>query len=307
MGEFEFQYEMRGKIVTGSEQLVPGGIPRKRNKVAIVGFAPSSYMDVKHVWDDPDFEVWAINQLYVQFPEIVSKVTRWFQIHHRHTYDAAVRDHKHHDWLAAQKAFPIYMQQKLPDIPMSVEFPVQMIIKEFGRYFTNSISWQLAMAIWEGFKEIHVYGVDMAQNDEYAEQRPSCEYFIGLARGAGIKVYVPEKSDLLHTNWLYPFEDDAPFKIKLREREQWLGNQSAMLWNQEQSTRDQRMQIIGARDNMNYVEKAWSVCRQEMAQKMETKHGELTLFKDMPQEESKGDTSAPQKSNAKTKKAINKK
>ena len=27
------------------------------------------------------------------------------------------------------------------------------------------------------------FGVDMAQDDEYASQRPSCEYFIGLARG----------------------------------------------------------------------------------------------------------------------------
>ena len=268
------------EFITGGEQLTPGGIPKKRSKVSIVGFAPSSCDDVKHVWDDPQMEVWAINQLYVQMPEIANKATRWFQIHHRHTYDAAVRDHKHHDWLAAQKTFPIYMQRKEPDIPMSIAFPKELIIEEFGRYFTNSISWEIAMAIYEGFEEIHVYGVDMAQDDEYRDQRPSCEYFIGLARGAGIKVYVPEKSDLLHTNWLYPFEDDAQFKIKLRERDQWLGQQSGMLWNQEQSTRDQRMQMIGARDNMKYIEMAWSVCRQEMSVKMKKEHGELSLFKE---------------------------
>ena len=53
-----------------------------------------------------------------------------------------------------------------------------------------------------------------------------------------------------------------------------------MLWNQEQSTRDQRMQMIGARDNMRYIEMAWSVCRQEMGIKMKKEHGELSLFKE---------------------------
>ena len=46
-----------------------------------------------------------------------------------------------------------------------------------------------------------MYGVDMAQDTllaaEYSEQRPSCEYFIGLAEGAGIRVDIPGGSDLL--------------------------------------------------------------------------------------------------------------
>lgn len=256
-----------GEIVTGSKDLVlehPGGIPRTRKKVAIVGFAPSSMHDVRHFFDDPDFEIWGINQLYIAFPEIVKHATRWFQIHHRHSYDQAVRDHTHHQWLAEQRGFPIYMQVKEPDIPMSIEFPKDLICQEFGRYFTNSISWEIALAIYEGFEAIHVYGVDMAQDDEYAHQRPSCEYFIGFARGRGISVYIPDKSDLCKTLWLYPYEDDSPFHVKMNSRRGELRERINMLASNEQALHDERLTLIGAIENMNYVQKCWAMGNKEM-------------------------------------------
>ena len=246
-------------IVTGSESLVEGGVGRTKKKVAIVGFAPSSMTDVRQLFGDPDFEIWAINQLYIAFPAITENATRWFQIHHRHSYDQAARDHKHHDWLAEQNRFPIYMQVKESDIPMSIEFPKDEITDHFGRYFTNSISWQIALAIYEGFEAIHVYGVDMAQNEEYSEQRPSCEYFLGWARGAGIKVYIPDKSDLCKTTWLYPYEDDAPFRVKCDSRRVELRDRVNALSMNEQSAHDERMQLLGALENMNYVQQCWNM------------------------------------------------
>lgn len=36
----------------------------------------------------------------------------------------------------------------------------------------------------------------MAADDEYGYQRPNCEYLIGLARGRGIKVVIPDESPL---------------------------------------------------------------------------------------------------------------
>ncbi len=154
-------------IMTNTERLRPGGIPRTRKKVAIVGFASSSMREVMPLFEDPDFEIWSINQLYMAFPEIVNHTTRWFQIHARKNYDAAMRDHKHSGWMGLQRTFPIYMQQVEDDIPMSIPIPMGSILKKFGDYFTNSISWEIALAIYEGFEEIHVYGVDMAQDDEY--------------------------------------------------------------------------------------------------------------------------------------------
>jgi len=247
-----------GKITNG-DLLVEGGIPRTRKKVAIVGFAPTSMRDVQAFFNDPDMEIWGLNQLYLAFPEIVGYATRWFQIHSRVSYDNAIRDIKHHEWLSKQVKFPIYMQTKEPDIPMSIPFPVKEIGEAFPRkYFTNSISWEIALAIYEGFEDIHIYGVDMAQEDEYSEQRPSVEYFIGIADGKGINLYVSPVCDLCKTVWQYPFEDDAPFRIKVDGRRKELRERVGQLAAQEQGMHDQRMQLLGALENMNYIQKTWS-------------------------------------------------
>ena len=252
--------------VSGTEVLMPPeGFPRYRSKCAIVGFAPSSMRDVEFVWDDPDLEIWGLNQLYIVYPRLVPHVTRWFQIHHKHSYEAALgRDHSHHAWLAEQTAFPIYMQDRQPDIPMSIRFPKEELLSKFRRYFTNSISWEIALAIYEGFQTIYLFGVDMATDSEYAYERPSCEYFVGLAEGAGIKVVLPDKSDLLKAIYLYPFEDEAPFKAKLEARRQELRSRVGQAASAEQENHDMRIHMLGALENMNYIEKTWGTCRNEM-------------------------------------------
>lgn len=261
-------------IVTGTDQLTPGGVPRKANKVAIVGFAPSSMRDVMALFKDPTYEIWGLNQLYIPFPELVGKASRWFQIHHRHSYDQTViRDHSHHAWLGAQRDFPIYMQQRWPDIPLSVVFPKDELVEHFGNYFTNSISWMIALAIWEEFEEVHIYGVDMATDSEYAYERPSVEFFLGWFKGKGdqgpnqppkTRLILPEKCDLLKSMWLYPFDDSAPFRAKLEQRRGELRERSAQLGHQTQASRDQHMQMLGALENMNYIEKSWVLCQREI-------------------------------------------
>lgn len=257
-------------MVTNGHYLVEGGIPRTRRKVAIVGFAPSSMVDVRAYFGDPEFEIWGINQLYVVFPAMQKHATRWFQIHPRSEYNIALRDHDHHEWLAGgspnphKNTFPIYMQQKEPDIPMSIPYPKNEILKKFGRYFTNTISWQIALAIYEGFESIYIFGVDMATDAEYREQRPSCEFFIGWARALGIQVYIPEKSDLCKTAWLYPFEDDSPFRQKIDGRRVELRNRLNQCSNQEQASHDERLTLLGALENMNYIEQTWCGARKEL-------------------------------------------
>lgn len=291
---------------------------RTAKNVAIVGFAPSSMTDTRAVLNDPNWEVWGLNQLYIVFPAIEKAATRWFQIHHRTSYNHAVRDHNHHQRLAELKC-PVYMQVKEPDIPNSVALPKDEVLQKFGDYFTNSISWMLALAIMEGFEKIAIFGVDMAQDTEYAEQRPSCEWLIGWARGAGIDVHIPQQSDLMKTMWLYPYEDNKPFRQKTEKRIEELGmrcaeldgqekylrdlrmqglgertciakilgdekftlseenrkdlevanddisNNCAQLDSQEKSTRDQRMQLLGAKENMFYILKTWDQSGREQA------------------------------------------
>jgi len=74
-------------------------------------------------------------------------------------------------------------------------YPLGEIRDRFGTdYFCSSIDYMLALALLEGAKEIHLYGVDMSMTDEYAHQKPSAEYWIGYARGMGVTVVVHGKN-----------------------------------------------------------------------------------------------------------------
>jgi hypothetical protein len=258
----------------GTEAITSDGKPlaRTKAKVAIMGFAPSTMPDVKFVWDDPEMEVWGLNQMHLAFPKLVEKATRWFQIHPKHSYDINVeRDKSHHDWLKEQRNFPIYMIEKFDDVPMSIEWPHRQIMATLQTdYFTNSISWMIALAIIERMhlpleirkqSDIYVFGVDMAQSDEidseYAEQRPSCEFFIGYAKGLGIPIHIPDKSDLLKTMWLYPYEDNSPFRTKLEARRTDMRQRINMLSQQEQACMQERLQLMGAIENQHYVKRCW--------------------------------------------------
>ena len=175
-------------------------------KVAILGFAP--HYD-KAPFNDESFEIWGLNDLY----QFIPRWTRWFDIHDREihkideTYVTRADGSSHIDGLKGLNC-PVYMVKHYDDIPNSVAFPIEAACEYFNtRYFTNTISMMIALAVMEGFTEIHIYGVDMSVGVEYQEQRSSCEYFIGYARGMGIKVYLPPESDLLQTAFLYGFEE----------------------------------------------------------------------------------------------------
>jgi hypothetical protein len=81
----------------------------------------------------------------------------------------------------------------------------------------------------------------------------------------GINVYIPAKSDLCKTMWLYPFEDDSPFKQKIEGRRVELRNRMQSLSMNEQAIHDERVSILGALDNMNYIAQTWMLSRKEMS------------------------------------------
>ena len=199
---------------------------RVRDKVAIVGFTNHRELAMKL---DDSFEVWGLNELY-RYMEI-PKFHRWFEIHGRE-YLCADDEGKRHieDLKSILGPIPIYMQKHHEDIPGSVRFPIDELIEGFGgkngigaNYFTNCPAEMIAFAIAMGYREIHVYGVDMAQDSEYATQRPCCEYWLGRAMGMGIKVFVPDLSDLLKCVGTYGYEDaGSVLSRKIQDRIKWL-------------------------------------------------------------------------------------
>lgn len=174
-----------------------------RKKVAIVGFTPSRD---QAPYANPDFEIWALNDLF----EAIPRCDRLFQIHLRQAVDTYSTRGEHASYIERLRSLkvPIYMIEKYPDIPNSIRYPLEQMLELYGPYFTNTISYMIALATYEGFEEIHIYGVDMAVGTEYAQQRPSCEYHIGIAKGKGIRIFIPHQSDLLKSRFLYGFQED---------------------------------------------------------------------------------------------------
>lgn len=242
----------------------PAHLVRTKDKVAIIGFAHTRN---EAPFGDQDFEIWGINRLHVSMPD--RRWDRYFQLHDLEA--AHGQDEQHLSWLRSLKA-PVYLRADdlgKFGIPSEVPFPKDQMVSTFGNYFTNTISWLLGLAIWMGFKEIAVYGVDMAVDtvleSEYAYQRPSCEYFLGIAAGQGIIVHIPAGSDLLKATHLYGFETGGILREKYESRLQELNQRQQELQQQLAGMDQQRAQMIasinqmeGAKQDTQYWLRNWA-------------------------------------------------
>jgi hypothetical protein len=161
-------------------------------KIAIVGSSPRSYNDAPY--DDPSWEIWGLNHG-------ATYMKRWDRLFDLHDLTKTPEQYERLKTLDG-----VWTRQEWPGLNSQV-YPVAEIIETFRcSYFTNTVSYMIALAMYEEAQEIGVWGVDMAVHQEYREQRPSCEYWLGLAEGRGIKISLPEVCELLKTSVLYGYD-----------------------------------------------------------------------------------------------------
>lgn len=182
---------------------------KAEKKVAIVGFAESWKLAP---WDAADVEFWCLNEFWKYAP----KWHRWFELHDADTLGVSIRDlsegeqKRHLEWLAKDHGpdKPIYMQPQFCDgrFPNAVPLPLDRLVAQFGRYFTSSIGYMTALAIADGYDWIGLFGVDLASDVEYQQQRANAEYFVGMAKGMGKTVVLAETSAICKAGHLYGFE-----------------------------------------------------------------------------------------------------
>ena len=222
----------------------------------IVGFAPDTlheaFVDV-----DKNVEIWAINNLFDNqtVRENIGRVTRWFNIHSRQVTGeisgGTAEGRRQIEYLNTLN-IPVYVQELWGDIKNEVLFPAEEIIAYFKgivdkAYFSSTVSWLLAFAIYEAYQEcggdwskfkwsrIEVYGVNMGMGwrkgieNEYSVQRPSCEWILGIIHGlqmAGAKteLYIPQKSTLLnyYNNYGYETAEEHAFVTHALERRRFI-------------------------------------------------------------------------------------
>lgn len=167
-------------------------------KVCIVGAAGPSNRWANDL--EEGVEIWSMNLCH-RFIQ-PGKATRWFQMHHRmhnanngHPPGHFGRPLDHDEFLQGLD-IPVYMQEVDPLIPSSVRYPLEEIVGKWRPYFTSTVPYMIALALHEGVDEIGLLGIYLNTTQEYQAHRPCVEYWLGVADGMGVEVWLPEGTDL---------------------------------------------------------------------------------------------------------------
>lgn len=187
--------------------------------VALVGFSPTT---LDGIWSSRVDEVWTLNNAKSTRKETqeLPKVTRVFEMHPegllRHPlYDPQESgENLHWNWLMNEKhSYQVITLVPMEGVDNNKVYPFEAIeghgaIVRDGEpvdYATATFCYMLALAIWENYDFIEIWGFDPATGTEYAYQKPGAEYWMGVARGRGIKIWLHKKSNLLNGS-LYGYE-----------------------------------------------------------------------------------------------------
>lgn len=169
-------------------------------KIGILGTAHSVH---QAPFDDPSWELWACNL------GTVPRWDRWFDLHD----DASIDTYPgHRDFLTSQTK-PVYTRQN---------FPLTALVAKYGTwFFTSTIAYMLAKSLDEmeaspsEDHELGLWGVEMASDTEYREQKVGCRFFLQLAALRGIKVTMPAGCELAVPGRLYSMEGPSWLEGKL--------------------------------------------------------------------------------------------
>lgn len=188
-----------------------------KKTVALVGMSLTSSSLAP--FDDKSVEIWGLNECHAF--KWMKRWDRWFQMHQSKSVRKPMSKRKvygHFDWLKDYHNKPIYMQFVYDEVPDSTEYPLRQVVDQFFdtdmivrgeqkiKYFRSTFDYMMALALYECFDRIEIYGFDMAGSDEYTRQKPSAEFWIGVARGAGVEIYLPPENQLL-VGKLYGYEE----------------------------------------------------------------------------------------------------
>lgn len=152
--------------------------------------------------------VWTINDACMTR----SRVDRIFQMHDLDTEPIGPVIIEQ----AQKKGAVLYSIREYKGTRLSERYPLEEIIAFFDTdYFTSSVDYMIALAVYEGHHTINLWGVNFeTQDEERADERTGATYWIGMAEGMGTIVSIKgERSTLLKIKELYGF--------KIKQGELW--------------------------------------------------------------------------------------
>lgn len=170
----------------------------KAKRVCILGTAETMGMAP---FEDDDLEIWAHAMCINRRPQELKRYDLMFEMHKPWKWRNRIDELNRH-------GKPVIMQEHYDEVPASEPYPLDEVLGTFRRYFTNSISQMVALAILRGYKEIALFGVHLATASEYAYERPNLEYLLGHAEARGISLWIPDEAQILKANYLYGYEEN---------------------------------------------------------------------------------------------------
>ena len=223
----------------------------KQNKwVALIGSAPSSIMLAPY--GNSNWDVWSCSPGTYG---VIPRSDRFFELH---------RYEPGQPWMSPEyceflRNHPfVYVAEERSELPNGRLLPLQEMIQRFSPYFfTSTIAYMMALAIMEGYEKIGLFGIDMAAESEYMDQRLGCQFFATLARANGIEVGVPPESDLFRPAPLYGVSEVSHARIKAMARRRELEARVNDALARQQAAKDETLFLRGALEDLNWCEHDW--------------------------------------------------
>ena len=193
----------------------------------------------------------------------------WFEIHK--LWNTAVVPGSDHAGFLRDCQMPVYMTDVVDEIPTSVAYPVDRFIEKFDLdYFTSTVAFMFAWVIdhidylveqrlredktrrtavatrklvREMYAEytVGVFGIDLAVGEEYVEQRPCAEYWLGQAMARNITFMISDKSALLMQRYRYGYDMEPPDLL----RESDFENRKKTLADEHRAVAEKVIELYG--------------------------------------------------------------
>ena len=238
---------------TEPETITPTEQPPQKpiRKIAVCGSAVSSAGLAP--FHDPEWEIWSCSPANKGMP----RVDVWFELHNP---DVKVREGLV-EWMQWLKTQPVvYMQRAYEGYPGAREYPLRHIVNKWGPFWwTSQLAFMLALAIEQNPTHIGVFGVDMAANSEYNQQRLACQYFLQhIVNRDDMQLIVPPESDIMEAAPFYGYcESNRQWRKYYARKLELQTRVNALKVEADNKVREAN-HLVGALDDMEYQLAHWA-------------------------------------------------
>jgi len=209
-------------------------------------------------FEDDSFEMWGVSGL-LGAPDC-KRLDRVFELHPWYELRSML------PLLQAMEECkaPIYMQDRCDEVPTSVKFPHDEIKERFyldamkgPLYVTNTITWMILHGIYEGYTDFALFGVHMAHDMEYAYQRASCSWALGIIHGLMLQglpytLHIADGSEILHAEYEYGFDQPTKLMMQMEHRRKRLALGVQQTEDEMAKLNESRWKTMGAQEEASY-------------------------------------------------------